>query len=192
MSTSISVRMKTQDMVYIALFAVVMAICSWISIPAMVPFTLQTFGVFLAVGTLGGKRGSLAVLIYLLLGIVGLPVFSGFSGGLGYLMGNTGGYIIGFLFSALVIWAMEHIPGKRKWVLPLSMLLGLLVCYLFGTVWFVSVYTKNVGEIGVWTALTWCVFPYIIPDLVKILLALSICRRLASAIKLSNTSIYQG
>ncbi|MGN1314462.1 MAG: biotin transporter BioY [Lachnospiraceae bacterium] len=192
MSTSISVRMKTQDMVYIALFAVVMAICSWISIPAMVPFTLQTFGVFLAVGTLGGKRGSLAVLIYLLLGIVGLPVFSGFSGGLGYLMGNTGGYIIGFLFSSLVMWAMEYIPGKRKWVLPLSMLLGLLVCYLFGTVWFVSVYTKNVGEIGVWTALTWCVFPYIIPDLLKILLALSICRRLASAIKLSNTSIYQG
>ena len=181
---STTTKMSTQDMVYVALFAVVMAICSWISIPAMVPFTLQTFGVFLAVGTLGGKRGSMAVFIYLLLGIVGLPVFSGFSGGLGYLMGNTGGYIIGFLFSALVMWVMECVGGRRKWVLPLSMLLGLLVCYLFGTVWFISVYTRNTGEIGVWTALSWCVFPYIIPDIIKIVLALAICKRLAGAIKL--------
>ena len=98
--------MKTLDMVCTAMFAVIMAVCSWISIPAMVPFTLQTFGVFLAVGTLGGKRGSLAVLIYLLLGAVGLPVFSGFAGGLGYMMGSTGGYIIGFLLSALAMWAM--------------------------------------------------------------------------------------
>lgn len=182
---STSTKMNTLDMVYIALFAVVMAICSWISIPAMVPFTLQTFGVFLAVGTLGGKRGSLAVLIYLLLGIVGLPVFAGFSGGLAYLMGNTGGYIIGFLLSALVMWAMERILGKKKWVLALSMLLGLLVCYLFGTLWFITVYTKNSGEIGVWTALSWCVFPYIIPDIIKIVLALTICKRLAGAIKLN-------
>ena len=69
--------------------------------------------------------------------------------------------------------------------MPLSMLLGLLVCYLFGTVWFISVYTRNTGEIGVWTALSWCVFPYIIPDIIKIVLALAICKRLAGAIKLN-------
>lgn len=73
-------------------FAVLIAICSWISIPMTVPFTLQTFAVFLAVGVLGGKRGSLAVLIYILLGAVGIPVFAGFSGGIGVLLGNTGGY----------------------------------------------------------------------------------------------------
>ena len=70
-----------------------------------VPFTLQTFGVFMAVGVLGGKRGTLAVLVYILLGVVGVPVFAGFSGGIGVLLNTTGGYIVGFLFSALEICA---------------------------------------------------------------------------------------
>ena len=177
-------KFRTVDMAYIALFAVMIAVCSWISIPATVPFTLQTFGVFLAVGVLGGKRGTLAVLVYLLLGIVGLPVFAGFSGGIGCLLGTTGGYIVGFLFSALVMWAMERFLGKKPWVLALSMVLGLIVCYAFGTVWFMQVYAKTTGAIGIWTALGWCVFPYIVPDLVKIVLAMVLCKRLAVAIRL--------
>lgn len=75
MTTVVAGRSKTYDLVYIAVFAVVMAVCSWISIPAQVPFTLQTFGVFMAVGVLGGKRGTLAVLVYVLLGAVGVPAF---------------------------------------------------------------------------------------------------------------------
>ena len=81
-------KLSVRDMAYIAMFAVVMAVCSWISVPYVVPFTLQTFGVFLAVGVLGGKRGTLAVLIYILLGCVGLPVFAGFSGGIGIVLGR--------------------------------------------------------------------------------------------------------
>ena len=183
-TTTNSNKFKTQDMVYIAMFAVIMAICSWISIPATVPFTLQTFGVFLAVGVLGGKRGSLSVLIYLLLGAIGVPVFAGFSGGLTAILGSTGGYIVGFLFSAIVMWVMEAVLGKKTWVLALSMVVGLLVCYAFGTAWFMVVYAKNSGAIGLMTALGWCVFPYIIPDVIKIVLALAICRRLAKAIRL--------
>ena len=113
MSTVTATKTKTYDLAYIAIFAVLIAICSWISIPMTVPFTLQTFGVFMAVGVLGGKRGSLAVLVYILLGAIGVPVFAGFSGGLGILLNNTGGYIIGFLFSALVMWAMESLHGSR-------------------------------------------------------------------------------
>lgn len=183
-TTANSNKFKTLDMVYIAMFAVIMAICSWISIPATVPFTLQTFGVFLAVGVLGGKRGSLSVLIYLLLGAIGVPVFAGFSGGLTAILGSTGGYIVGFLFSAIVMWVMEALLGKKTWVLALSMVVGLLVCYAFGTAWFMVVYAKNSGAIGLMTALGWCVFPYIIPDVIKIVLALAICRRLAKAIRL--------
>lgn len=179
-----SARMKTKDMVCIAVFAVIIAICSWISIPATVPFTLQTFGVFLTVGVLGGRRGSLSVLIYLLLGAIGVPVFAGFSGGVGSILGSTGGYIIGFLFSAVVMWLMEHFLGKKIWVLALSMLLGLLVCYLFGTAWFMIVYANQSGAVGLWTALGWCVFPFIIPDLLKIAVALVVCKRLAKAIRL--------
>lgn len=176
---------KTRDMVYIALFAVLIAICSWISIPATVPFTLQTFGVFVAVGTLGGKRGTLAVLIYLLLGAIGIPVFAGFKGGIGALLGTTGGYILGFLLSALVMWGMEKLLGKKIWMLGLSMILGLLVCYIFGTAWFMLVYARTVGAIGLWTALGWCVFPFILPDIAKIAVALIVCRRIAKIIKVN-------
>ena len=75
-STVTTKKWRTVDMVYIALFAVMIAVCSWISVPATVPFTMQTFGVFLAGATLGGKRGTLSVLVWLLLGAVGMPVFS--------------------------------------------------------------------------------------------------------------------
>lgn len=174
---------KIHSMTYIAMFAVIIAVCSWISIPATVPFTMQTFGVFVAVGMLGGKRGSLAVLVYLLLGMFGAPVFAGFSGGMAYLMGSTGGYIVGFLVSALVMWAFEALPGKKTTVVALSMVVGLVVCYAFGTVWFMMVYTRNTGSIGVWTALSLCVIPYIIPDLLKIGLALAVCKKLSPIIK---------
>lgn len=179
MTTMTAERSKTYDIVYIGIFAVLIAICSWISIPTMVPFTLQTFGVFLAVGVLGGRRGSLAVLVFVLLGVIGIPVFSGFTGGIGILLNNTGGYIIGFIFSALLMWGMEKILGRKTWALALSMVLGLAVCYAFGTVWFMVVYARNAGAVGVATVLSWCVLPFVIPDLIKIIFALGLSKRLA-------------
>ena len=177
-------KLSVQDMAYIAMFAEIMAVYSWISVPYIVPFTLQTFGVFLAVSVLGGMRGTLAGLIYILLGCVGLPVFAGFTGGFGILLGSTGGYIVGFLFTALIMWAMEKIPGNQTLVTSASMVLGLLACYAFGTVWFVVVYARTTGPVGLWTALGWCVFPYIIPDLAKMALALALRKRLRAAIRL--------
>ena len=91
MTSLTSTKSKTYDMVYIALFAVLIAICSWISIPTVVPFTLQTFAIFLSLAVLGGKRGTCAVIVYVLLGAVGIPVFSGFKGGIGVLLSTTGG-----------------------------------------------------------------------------------------------------
>lgn len=174
---------SARDMAYIAVMAALIAVCSWISIPTTVPFTLQTFGVFLAVGLLGGKRGSIAVLIYILLGAVGLPVFAGFSGGVGILLGTTGGYIIGFLGSALLYWAITARLGTKPVVMAVTMVLGLIVCYAFGTAWFMVVYAKNAGAVGLMTALGWCVFPFIIPDLCKIALAMGLSSRLARHVK---------
>ncbi len=179
-------KSRTYDMVYIGVFAVLMAICSWIAIPTAIPFTLQTFAVFLSVAVLGGRRGTLAVVVYTLLGLVGIPVFSGFTGGIGILMGNTGGYILGFIFSALLMWAIERIFGRKNWILAVSMVLGLMVCYGFGTLWFMAVYAHNFGAVGLMTVLGWCVFPYIIPDLVKIVLALLISRRLSKVIRIGQ------
>lgn len=171
-------HLNVKDYSIMAVCAAMMAVCAWISIPAAVPFTMQTFGVFLTVGLLGGKRGSISIAIYLLLGAIGLPVFAGFSGGLGYMLGVTGGYIIGFLFSALAMWVIERLFGSGRIVLAVSMVIGLLVCYAFGTAWFMTVYARNTGAITLGAALGWCVIPYIIPDLIKIALALLLTRRL--------------
>ncbi|MEE0424543.1 MAG: biotin transporter BioY [Blautia sp.] len=177
MSSVAATKTKTYDLAYIAIFAVVMAVCSWISIPMTVPFTLQTFGVFMAVGVLGGKRGTLAVLVYILLGVVGVPVFAGFSGGIGVLLNTTGGYIVGFLFSALVMWGIEKVFGKKPVVQIISMVIGLLVCYALGTIWFMVVYARTTGAVGLGTVLSWCVIPFIVPDLVKIALAFVLSRK---------------
>ncbi len=172
-------KFKASDLAFIALFTAVIAICSWISVPTAVPFTMQIFGVFTAVGVLGGRRGTLAVLSYLLLGAVGVPVFAGFSGGIGHLMGVSGGYVIGFLFSAIAMWITERLLGRGLKAMAAAMVVGLFVCYAFGTVWFTVAYASDFGEAGVWTALVWCVFPYLIPDAVKIALALYACKKLS-------------
>lgn len=167
-----SERRKTYDMAYIAVFAVLMAICSWISIPTAIPFTLQTFAVFLAVTVLGGKRGTMSVLVFVLLGAVGVPVFAGFTGGLYVILGNTGGYIIGFLFAGLLMWLTESLFGRKMWVQAVSMLLGMAAYYVFGTIWFMIVYMRTTGPVGLTAVLGWCVLPFIIPDLIKAAMAL--------------------
>lgn len=168
----------TQEMVFIAVCAALMAVCSWISIPATVPFTLQTFAVFLAIIILGGKNGTIAVLVYVLLGAIGVPVFQGFSGGFGALLGTTGGYIVGFIFSALVMWLVEKLMGHKVVPMIIASVLGLIVCYAFGTAWFMFVYTRNTGAITLATTLGWCVIPFIIPDLIKIAVAVVVGFRL--------------
>ncbi len=169
------------DIARMALFSAIIVICSWISVPATIPFTMQAFGVFLTVGVLGGRHGSIAVAVYILLGAVGVPVFSGFSGGVGAILGVRGGYIIGFLLASLVMWASECIFGKSKRALLVSMVFGLLVCYAFGTAWFTAFYAKSGSPVGFLSALAVCVLPYIIPDAVKIALALYLSERLKKA-----------
>ena len=183
MMEAVRQRSKTYDLVYVSIFVVLITVCSWISIPLTVPVTLQTFGVFTAVGLLGGKRGTLAVLVYILMGAIGIPVFSGFTGGIGILAGTTGGYIVGFLFSALLMWGMEKLFGRSTLVLAGSMVLGLIVCYAVGTLWFMTVYAASSGAVGILTVLGWCVFPFIIPDIAKIALALILTKRLSGVIK---------
>lgn len=180
-------RGKTYDMAYIAVFAVLIAICSWISIPTVVPFTLQTFAVFLAVSVLGGRRGTMSIVVYVLLGAVGIPVFAGFKGGIGVLLNTTGGYIIGFIFAGLMMWLMETLFGRKLWVQTLAMVLGMIAYLSVGTAWFMAVYLRQTGPVSLGTVLGWCVIPFLIPDIVKMMLALSlgnILRRQLAAFEL--------
>lgn len=171
-------KFKTIDIVYIGLFAALIAVCAWISIPMTVSFTLQTCAVCLTAGLLGWKRGTLTVLVYILLGMVGLPVFTGFKSGIAAVTGPTGGYIVGFIFTALIVGLAADRLGKRLLANILFMAIGILVCYLFGTVWFMIAY-----KVTFVSALTTCVIPFLIPDAVKIAVAAILVNRLKKFVK---------
>lgn len=174
------------DMVYVAVFTAIISVLAQISIPlgVIVPFTLQTLGMFLAGAMLGWKRGTLSVILYVLLGAVGLPVFAGFSGGVSVLFGPTGGYIIGFIFTALAVGFMTDKLGRKLWVLAVSMIIGLLLCYIFGTAWFIILYNIQGNAMDLITALGYCVFPFLIADGLKIIVAAVLVNRLDKIIKL--------
>lgn len=177
-STTARKKLQTADLAYIAVGTVLITVCAWITIPMVVPFTLQTFAVFFVLSLLGGKRGTICIVIYILLGAVGVPVFSGFMGGIGKLLGMTGGYILGFILTGLLYWLARRLFGGKLLVRILSLLAGLLVCYAFGTAWFMVVYARDSGPIGLGTALTMCVIPFILPDLAKMALALFLADRM--------------
>lgn len=178
-------RTRTVDLAYMGMFVALLAVSAWIVIPAAVPFTMQTFMVFAIVAILGMKKGALTILVYILLGLVGVPVFSGFTGGVGVLAGPTGGYLVGFVLTAIVTGAILKIFGRKTPVMFIAMAAGLVVCYIFGTIWFMFLYSGvNVAEsVSIWTALTMCVFPYVVPDLIKIALAIMLSKKVSKHLR---------
>lgn len=162
-------------MTYIAMGAALIAVGAWLQVPMvppLVPFTMQTFAVFTVVLTLGWRRGLAATAVYILLGAVGVPVFAGFRGGVGVLLGSTGGYTLGFA----ALCAVYGLFPRRLRLLGCGA--GLLACYAFGTVWFYIVYLRTTGPVGISTVLLWCVVPYLLPDLCKMVLAYFLAGRL--------------
>ena len=173
-------RTAVKDLVFTAMFAALIAVCSLVSIPVgEVPVTLQTFAVCLSAAMLGWKRGTLSVLVYILLGAVGLPVFAGMKGGVGVLAGPTGGYIVGFLLTALIIGIAAQKRERKALALVISMTLGVLLCYAVGTIWFMFVTKTGLGG-----AMMLCVVPFLIPDAVKIAAAVILSNRLSKVVKL--------
>ena len=174
---------RTLNMAKVSLMAVLIAVCSWITIPSQIPFTLQTLAIFTALGLLGGKLGTLSICIYILLGCVGIPVFSGFRGGIGIIAGPTGGYIYGFILAGLLYWVLTALLGRfRKGRISdaviscAAMILGNAACYAAGTAHFIFVYTGNSGGISISAALAACVIPFIVPDIIKICISVFITK----------------
>ncbi len=168
---------------YCALGAILIAICSLITVPSVVPFTLQTFAVFCVINLLGGKYGTIAVIIYLLLGSIGLPVFSGFSSGLGILFGNTGGYLFGFVLAGIIYLLIMKLPGNRTFLKLTALFTGTVAYYITGTLWFIKVYSGANGSTDLISALSICVLPFILPDIIKLILAYLLSERLRKNLK---------
>lgn len=170
---------KILSTTYVALFAALIAVCAFITIPlpSGVPITLQTFGVFAALAILGGRRGTAAISVYILLGAVGVPVFAGFRGGIAVLLGPTGGYIAGFIIAALIYWFITA-KSNTAFTKIMGMIAVMFTYYLFGTIWYAVV--TGAGASGLIAAAIKCVLPYIIPDAVKCAAALLISNRVNS------------
>jgi biotin transport system substrate-specific component len=179
--------MKKRNELYLyilcALFAALTAVCSQIMVPlpfTPVPINLALLSVFVCGAVLGPKKGAISMLIYVLLGAVGLPVFAGFTGGFGILAGPTGGYIVGYVASAVVMGLLashKELAGKKK-IIQIGQTLAtgipaLAVCYALGTAWFMV--TTGTGFAA---SMVMCVIPFIPGDVCKIIFAAAVCEAL--------------
>ena len=162
-------KIRTKQMVLIALMTAVTCVLGPLSIPlpfSPVPISLTNFAIFLAIFVLGMKSGTISFIIYLLLGAVGVPVFSSFRGGFQVLAGPTGGYLIGFIFLALIMgFALDHFDRKLVPTI-IGMIIGMAVCYAFGTVWLAKLLSLSFKE-----GLMMGVIPYLPGDAAKIIIA---------------------
>lgn len=160
---------SVRSMVFMAIFAALICIAGPIAVPLpgnLVPISLGTFAIYLTGALLGGKRGTVSVAVYIMLGAVGLPVFTNFMGGFAKILGPTGGYIIGYIPLALITGIFADMPSKKHWTMPVGMVLGTAVMYAFATVW---VMIMNGTPLG--AALLNCVVPFLIGDSLKIVFA---------------------
>lgn len=158
---------NVQSLVLMALFAAITCVLAPLAVPiGPVPISLTNLVIYFSLYFLGWKKGTITYLVYLLIGLVGLPVFSGFTGGVSKLAGPTGGYLIAFILMAIVTGLfIEHFENNIVLCI-VGMILGTAIAYAGGTAW----YCISTGT-GVMAALAMCVFPFIIGDLVKIVLA---------------------
>ena len=183
---------NTYDIVLEAIGAAIIVIGSYISLTVLtVPFTLQTLAIFAVLMTTGGKRGTVSIFCYLLLGTIGLPVFAGFKGGFASILGPTGGFLIGFIPMGLIylvladkVFDIESMSrGRRVAFKAWISVVCELVLYIVGVAWFMTVYAAQTGPVGLMTALGWCVFPFLIPDAVKIVFAITVSEACRGAVK---------
>ncbi len=163
-------RKKVEEIALIGVMTAVLCLLGPWSIPiGIVPISLGTLAVSFVVYVLGMRRGVICVAVYLLLGAAGVPVFTGFAGGIGKVLGPTGGYLVGYLFLALFAGLAVDLFPKKPVVHFIGLLSGILVCYLVGTLWIT--FQQHMGFHAAWMAYA---LPFLPFDLVKILIALAV------------------
>lgn len=170
----------TKNLTLTALMTAFLCVLAPFAIPAVfspVPLTFCTLGLYLCILVLGRRKSTISCLLYLFLGMVGLPVFSGFSGGIGRLLGPTGGYLTGYLLLCLIAGSFTHKWGNKWYICLLGMTGGTAVCYLFGSLWL-----AYQMKIDLKAALAIGALPYIGTDFCKMLLALFISTPLRRAL----------
>lgn len=170
--------LNTMDIAFIGVFTALLAICSWINIPLIIPISLQTFAVALISLYLNRKQSMFVYFVYFILGIFGVPVFAGFKSGFSVIMGPTGGYLLGFILMTVLSDTMLGLKEKtNKWKFT-SLMAGLVLCYFCAVLWYKMVYFKENTATTWLGAISVCVLPYIIPDIAKLWLAIFVDKKL--------------
>ena len=167
-------------MTQVSLGAALLAVSSWIAVGAPITVTMQTFSLSLILILLGGKKGTVATLLYLAIGAVGLPVFSGFRGGIGHILSESGGFIFGFVLFSLAYLLLTRLFGDGMLSSAVALAVGALLLYTSGTLWYSQLFASG-ASVGAIISIT--VLPYIPFDALKIALALVIGKKLKKHIK---------
>lgn len=163
---------KTKIMTMTSLMTAVLCVLGPITLPipiSPVPISLVTFVIYLSVYIMGMRYATISCLLYLLIGIIGLPVFSGFTGGVGRILGPTGGYMIGYVFMAIISGFFIERWMRKRALHMVGMIFGTIICYLFGTMWL-----SIQAGMSFYSALAAGVFPFLIGDSIKMIMAVSI------------------
>jgi len=166
-------------MAFVSLMAAIMCVIAPMSLPiGAVPISLATFVVFITGAVLGPKKGALVVIIYIILGAAGLPVFAGFSGGVQRIVSPTGGFVVSYIPCVVAVSYFSGKFGNRLIGHIMAMIVGAMVCYITGTLWF-ALFTHA----AVLDALFMCVLPFLAGDAIKIVLAAAVSCRLQPVVK---------
>ncbi len=158
---------KIKDIAIISVAAAMICVVSPVSIPiGDIPISLATFIIYLIAAIIGPKKGTISVLVYILVGIIGVPVFSNYRAGISVIVGVTGGYIVGYIPLALLTGIFIYKCKGKIWMYPIGMILGTIVCYFIGTIWYMfNTHNNLMGSLLV------CVVPFLLFDLIKIVLS---------------------
>ena len=163
---------------FVAMCVAFLTLCSWISIPFFINITLQVFAVFLISSISTPIISLLSITSYIFLGLIGVPVFSGFKSGISAFAGVSGGFLVGFVISALLISLFSRYYFGNRALHLVLMSISLLICYLCGVLWYIFVYNYYV-DVPFVDVLMICVLPFVIPDILKILLVWIVYRKLS-------------
>ena len=169
-------RSITKTITFLALFTALMCVLSPFAIPMQpVPITLATLVVYIIAGLLDYKYAAIPIILYILIGLMGVPVFSNGTAGLAVLGGPTAGFIYGYILGALAESLLLHFFKEKKWMYPVAMVGATIFIYAFGLTWFM-IYMNNSGKaITFGAALMACVVPFLLGDAIKIIAASSVC-----------------
>ena len=170
---------KIKDIVITSICVVLLAVSAWIKIPLIIPISLQNLVLFIILGVFGFKISIITIIVYIFSGLIGIPVFSSGVSSLSGLLGITGGYLISFIIYPFIFYLLQNLHFKNNNIkLFIIFLILTVITYLIGSLWYYVLYINNNEFVLFTEVLSLTIFPYILPDIIKILISILVINRI--------------